>query len=159
VSRVLDYLLRCIAILFGYAAASLAASAFLHLIVVAHFGAGMESRPAPTAGPFLFSIPFVALFVAYFAFLPAAVAILISEVLARRDWLFHALAGGIVAAIVLGFLHEAADPGFEVAGAMPMLTVLGSGIVGGFVYWLCAGRGAGAWQAPTTPPAPTAPGR
>jgi hypothetical protein len=159
VSRVLDYLLRCVAILFGYAAASLAASAFLHLIVVAHFGPATEAEPALTAGPFLFSIPFVALFVAYFAFLPAAVAILISEVLARRDWLFHALAGGIVAAIVLGFLHEAVDPGLEITGAMPMLTVLGSGIVGGFVYWLCAGRGAGAWQALPTTREPTAPGR
>lgn len=158
-TRIVAYLLRCVAILFGYAAASLAASAFLHLIVVAHFETGLENQPALTTAPFLFSIPFVALFVAYFAFVPSAVVILISEVLARRDWLFHALGGGVVAAVFLGFLHEAADPDFEVTGAMPMLTVLGSGIVGGFTYWLCAGQWAGAWQGPATPSGPTAPGQ
>ncbi len=45
-------------------------------------------------GSFIFSIPFVALFVAYFAFIPAVPAIVIAEILGKRDWLFYALAGG-----------------------------------------------------------------
>ena len=48
-------------------------------------------------GSFVFSIPFVALFVAYFAFIPAVVAIVLGEILGKRDWLFYALAGGVVA--------------------------------------------------------------
>lgn len=154
-NRVVAYLLRCAVILCGYIAASLAASAFLHLMFLAWAGFEPRDAQALAAGPFVFSIPFVALFVAYFAFLPAAVMIVISEVLARRDWLFHALGGGIVAAVFLAFLHQEADPDFEVTNAATALAVLGGGIVGGFFYWLCAGRWAGGWRRPKNPAAST----
>ena len=65
------------------------------------------------------------------------------RILAKRDWLFYALGGGVVAAIFLAFLHQSADPDFEVASTGPMLSVIGGGIVGGFFYWLSAGRWAG----------------
>lgn len=152
-SRVGAYLLRCIAILAGYAAACLAASAFIHLIVFA--AAGFEPQdasdmPAAAFGPFAFSIPFVALFVAYFAFVPAAVVILVAEVMARRDWLFYALGGAVAAGAVLVFLGRSGDPDFVAGDTMPMLALIGAGIVGGFCYWLVAGRGAG--MRPQAPP-------
>jgi hypothetical protein len=157
--RIVDYLVRCIIILFGYAVASLAASAFLHIIFFAWAGFEPKDAPELTMASFVFSIPFVALFVAYFAFVPSAVIILIAELLAKRDWLFYAIGGGIVAAIFLAFLHQAADPDFDVAGSGPMLAVIGGGIVGGFFYWLCAGRWAGGWYGPRNPPGTTSPAR
>jgi hypothetical protein len=156
-NRVVAYLLRCAVILCGYVVASLAASAFLHVIFFAWAGFEPKDAPVLTMGSFVFSIPFVALFVAYFAFIPSAAVILVAEVLAKRDWLFYAIGGGIVAAIFLGFLHQAADPDFEVTGAGPMLAVVGGGIVGGFFYWLSAGRWAGVGYGRKGPPAVTSP--
>jgi len=155
---VLGFLLRCFVILAGYAAASLAASAFLHVVFFAWAGFEPKDAPMLTAGSFIFSIPFIALFVAYFAFVPSVGVILVAEVLSRRDWLFYALGGAVVAAVFLAFLHRAADPDFEVAGSGPMLAVVGGGIVGGFFYWLCAGRRAGGWHGRRRePPAPGSP--
>jgi hypothetical protein len=85
----------------------------------------------------------VALFVAYFAFMPAAVVILISEILSRRDWLFYALSGAVVAAVFLGFVHQNVDSDLTEPGAIA--AVIGCGMVGGIFYWLSAGRWAGSW--------------
>ena len=99
-NRVLTYLGRFFIILVGYAVAALAASAFLNIV----FLASADSRPSRrlkwSTGSFIFSIPFVALFVAYFAFIPSVAAILLGEILGKRDWLFYAIAGGIIAVVV-----------------------------------------------------------
>lgn len=151
-SRVIAYLVRFAVILFGYIVASLAASAFLNVLFLASLGYTPEhAHPTATASLY-FSIPFVALFIAYFAFLPAAIVILISEILSRRDWLFYALAGGIVAAVFLGFVHQNADINFDVTDPHAIAAVIGCGMVGGIFYWLSAGRWAGSWwQAATSP--------
>ena len=144
--RIIAYLVRFAAILAGYVVASLAASAFLNVLFLAHLGY-TPANPEPTATASLyFSVPFVALFVAYFAFMPATVVILIGEVLNRRDWLFYALAGAVVAGIFLGFVHRTADINFDVTETNARLAVLGSGMVGGIFYWLFAGRWAGSWR-------------
>jgi carbon starvation protein CstA len=152
VSRVIAYLVRFAVILFGYIVASLAASAFLNVLFLASLGYAPEhAHPTATASLY-FSIPFVALFIAYFAFMPAAIVILISEILSRRDWLFYALAGGIVAAVFLGFVHQNADINFDVTDPHAIAAVIGCGMVGGIFYWLSAGRWAGSWwQAATSP--------
>ena len=151
-SRVIAYLVRFAVILFGYIVASLAASAFLNILFLASLGYAPEhAHPTATASLY-FSIPFVALFIAYFAFMPAAIVILISEILSRRDWLFYALAGGIVAAVFLGFVHQNADINFDVTDPHAIAAVIGCGMVGGIFYWLSAGRWAGSWwQAATSP--------
>ncbi len=151
-TRVVAYFVRCAVILFGYVVASLAASAFLNILFLASLGyAPEQTHPTATASLY-FSIPFVALFVAYFAFIPAAIVILISEILSRRDWLFYALAGGIVAAAFLGFVHQNPDFNFDVTEPRAIAAVIGSGMVGGIAYWLSAGRWAGSWwQAATSP--------
>ena len=106
----------------------------------------------------VFTIPFVALFVAYFAFLPAVVAILAGEIFAKRDWLFYAIAGGVVAAIVIGFIRGTAETGGEaVADVNLALALIGGGMCGGIAYWLVAGRTAGSWwpaREDITSPAP-----
>ncbi|RWO01057.1 hypothetical protein [Mesorhizobium sp.] len=145
-TRLVAYLIRFAIILIGYGVAALAASAFLNVMFLASLGYTPEHvQPAATASLF-FSIPFVALFVAYFAFMPAAVAILVSEILGRRDWLFYALAGAVVAAVFLGFAHQTADANFEITDPRVIAAVIGSGMVGGIFYWLSAGRSAGTWR-------------
>jgi hypothetical protein len=146
VSRLIAYLIRFAVILVGYLVASLAASAFLNIMFLAALGYTPEqAQPAATAS-LLFSIPFVALFVAYFAFMPAAIVILVSEILGRRDWLFYALAGAVVAGVFLGFVHQAAEADFEVTNPRAIAAVIGCGMVGGIFYWLSAGRWAGSWR-------------
>ena len=144
--RLIAYLIRFAVILFGYIVASLAASAFLNILVLAHLGY-TPANPEPTATASLyFSVPFVALFVAYFAFMPAAVVILIAEVLGRRDWLFYAIGGAVVAVLFLGFAHRIGDSDFDVTDNSVRLALIGSGMVGGIFYWLFAGRWAGSWR-------------
>ncbi|WP_204350282.1 hypothetical protein, partial [Klebsiella pneumoniae] len=81
--------------------------------------------------PLVVTIPLLALFIGYFAFAPSAVLILLSEVLARRDWLFYALGGGVVAAAIIGFARQSGDPDFMIAGTRVILALIGAGMVGG----------------------------
>lgn len=152
-SRLIAYLVRFAVILIGYAVASLAASAFLNIIVLAYLGFTPEhaAQPATTAS-LMFSIPFVALFVAYFAFMPASLVILVSEILGRRDWLYYALGGAVVAAMFLGLAHQTGDSDFAVKDTHAIMAVIGCGMVGGIFYWLSAGRWAGSWRQAAMPP-------
>lgn len=150
-SRILACLLRLAVILAGYGAAALAASAFLHVMVLAWAGFEPKDAPMLVAGSLVFSIPFVALFVAYFGFVPAVAVVLIGEVFDRRDWLTYVLGGGVVAGIFLAFLHGTSDPDAVLANPGAAAAVLGSGLVGGIAYWLVAGRWAGSWRAATSP--------
>jgi hypothetical protein len=162
VSRVLLYLVRFAAILVGYAVATLAASAFIHLLFLGSVGFRPDDAPPILLGSLFFSVPFTALFVGYFAFLPSVVMMLIGEVLGQRSWLFYALAGGAVGGAVLALFWQSpmqwdiqtnTDIAFgtsRFAGSM-----IGSGIVGGFAYWLCAGRFAGNWRGGSTSSGPS----
>lgn len=145
-NRVVAYLIRFAVILIGYGVASLAASAFLNIMFLASLGLMTDETQPVAQASLWFSVPFVALFVAYFAFMPAAVAILVSEILGRRDWLFYALAGAAVAAVFLGFVRQTKDANFEITNTSVMLAVIGCGMVGGIFYWLSAGRSAGSWR-------------
>ncbi|TIT63638.1 MAG: hypothetical protein E5W90_24940 [Mesorhizobium sp.] len=154
-TRLVAYIVRFAVILFGYAVAALAASAFLNILFLASLGyAPAQAHPAATASLY-FSIPFVALFVAYFGFMPAAVVILIAEILGRRDWLFYALAGALVAGVFLGLVDNVRESAFAVTETSAIMAVIGGGMVGGIFYWLSAGRWAGSWweveKAPTSP--------
>lgn len=146
-NRVVSYLIRFAVIIAGYAVSALAASAFLNVVTLASLGFTADEAPAAALGSIVFSIPFVALFVAYFAFMPSVVAILISEIFGLRDWLYHAFAGGVVAAVVIGFFRGAAEAGKEaVTDPRFALGIIGAGICGGIGYWLVAGRTAGSWR-------------
>ncbi|MER8976894.1 hypothetical protein NKH84_13020 [Mesorhizobium sp. M0902] len=145
-NRLVAYLIRFAVILVGYGVASLAASAFLNIMFLASLGLMTDETQPVAQASLWFSVPFVALFVAYFAFMPAAVAILVSEILGRRDWLFYALAGAAVAAVFLGFVRQTKDANFEITNTSVMLAVIGCGMVGGIFYWLSAGRSAGSWR-------------
>ena len=143
-SRVVAYLLRFAVIIAGYAFAALAASAFLNLISIGAFDWTAEEAPWVIAGSVLVSIPLAALFVAYFAFVPSAVAILAAELLRRRSWLFYAIAGALIAVGVVVFMRGGADARLATDSRLT-LAMIGGGMVGGIAYWLVAGRSAGRW--------------
>lgn len=144
---VLVYLGRFAIILLGYLAASLAASAFINLIAVGLIGFSADEAPVVATGSIVFSTPFIALFVAYYAFIPSLGAILLAEIIGARDWLFHSLAGALVAIVVIGFFWRAAEPGTAITTDPRMaMALIGAGLVGGMVYWLVAGRMAGTWR-------------
>jgi hypothetical protein len=154
-------------ILLGYAVAAMAASAFIHLIFLGSAGFGPEEAPWLVMGSIIFSIPLVALFIAYFAFIPAAIAIGIAEIIGARDWLYYAVAGAVVGACVIAMFWYAAPgpilfddtppsaPGHEpIDNPYVLLAVIGGGMVGGIFHWLIAGRLAGDWRGRPISPAP-----
>lgn len=153
-TRLLPILGQLFLILAGYIAASLAASVFIHLMFFATAGIRTEDVPMLLGGGFAFSIPLVALVIAWFAFLPAAVAILAAELFSLRGWLSYALAGGAVGAAVavsfvwqigLGMDSVAENLGVapDVAPDRPLVLLI---LAAGIAYWAVAGRFAGAWK-------------
>ena len=161
----LRILRQLLLILVGYAAAAIVASAFLHLIFLTSAGFDADEAPVLVMGSVVFSIPFVALFTAYFAFLPAVVAIGIGEVLGARDWLYYSIAGGVVGACVIALFWYYVPPSLDlepgaIAHRDPLVenpyvlsTIIGAGVLGGIAYWAVAGRLAGSWKSRPTLPA------
>ncbi len=153
-------------ILLGYAVSVMAASAFVHLIFLGSAGFGPADAPWLVMGSIIFSIPFVALFIAYFAFIPAAIAIGIAEVIGARDWLYYAIAGAVVGICVIGLFWYSAPAPILFDDTPPpapnrepldnpyvLLAVIGGGMLGGIFYWLVAGRLAGDWRGRPISPA------
>lgn len=150
-SRFLLYLGKFAHMVLGYLAASLAASAFLNVVFLGAAGLMAADMPPEVAtGSMVFTIPFTALFVAYFAFAPALVVMLLAELLGKRDWLFYALSGGFVALVFLGFAYQGGDSSFAYRDPLLPVAIVGSGLIGGIAYWFVTGRFAGALR-PTSP--------
>jgi urea transporter len=74
------------------------------------------------------------------AFFPALLAIALAEVFAWRSVIYYLLAGGVIGLVANQASELAADPVFS---GGPMVPMLAAGFVGGFTYWLIAGRLAG----------------
>jgi hypothetical protein len=74
--------------------------------------------------------------------LPAAIAAIAGEALRVRSWMYYVLAGGAAMAAI----PVLASPRSEQLPALPagqyMTIFAAAGFVGGFVYWLLAGRNA-----------------
>jgi len=156
-NRVISYLIRFVVIIAGYVVASLAASAFLNIVFLGSAGFTAEEVPMVATGSLIFSIPFVALFVAYFGFVPSIIAIVLGEIAGKRDWLFYAIAGAVIGLVIVGLIRGVAESGEVFAEPMVALTLIGGGMCGGIGYWLVAGRTAGSWRqrrGDVTSPAP-----
>ena len=80
----------------------------------------------------------------YVAFVPAMAVIFYAEVAKRRDWLFYALAGGIIAAIAPLIVTFMIGPDHRTPVDFTLMS-LAAGMIGGIAYWAIAGRGAGNW--------------
>lgn len=136
---------RLFSILVGYIAAVLSAGAFL----AALFLSVIPVEPVPPsglyAGGIVVGLFFFAPLVGATSFMPAACVIAVTEVLRLRDWLFHALGGGLVGALAAVWLWTSPERSPIPPDAGFLAALAGAGMVGGFAYWLIAGRNAGMW--------------
>jgi hypothetical protein len=98
------------------------------------------------------------IFLSGFALLPALVVVLITEAFYIRSVLAYAIGGAIVgAACYLGLVpFDTETLRFDGIIRRHLEIMTGAGIVAGLVYWLIAGRTAGAWRRPPPlrPPPP-----
>ena len=112
-------------------------------------------------GAFDIILGFGFIFISGFALLPAAIIALITEAFFIRSALTYAVGGALVGlACYLGLVPF--DPEtlhFEGIVRRHMEIMTGAGIVAGLVYWMIAGRTAGAWREPPRrlPPPPPMP--
>jgi hypothetical protein len=143
---VLRLLLRFILVPLGYLAAVTVGAGVL---VLGSWKTGTmmlsENPDTATAGFFatLIAGPVMFVVIASTVWLPSAVGILISEALAIRSWIFHALNGAIS-----GWVGWQTFSSFD-ASAAPMnetTFIFGAGLAGGFAYWAVAGWSAGFWK-------------
>src|SRR6266702_8875069 len=99
------------------------------------------------------------IFISGFALLPALIVVLITEAFYVRGVLTYAVGGAVVGcACYLGLVpFDPATMHFEGIVRRHLEIMTGAGIVAGLVYWLIAGRNAGAWRTPprrSVPPPP-----
>lgn len=140
---VLAYLARFLILVLAYFCAALTASTFLHLVLLGGIGWSDDQLPGLIAGSALVSVPVAALFISYYAFLPSLPLVLLTELLGWRDWLFFALAGGVLAAVLALLRAGDADAVLRFDSPFGMAVSLAAGVCAGIVYWAVAGRHAG----------------
>jgi len=99
------------------------------------------------------------IFLSGFALLPALVVVLITEAFYVRGVLTYAVGGAIVgAACYLGLTpFDTQTMQFEGIVRRHLEIMTGAGIAAGVVYWMIAGRNAGAWREPPRPMRPPPP--
>ena len=99
------------------------------------------------------------IFISGFALLPALVVVLITEAFYIRSVLAYAIGGAIVgAACYLGLIPFDPDTlRFDGIVRRHLEIMTGAGIVAGLIYWMIAGRSAGAWRNPPPPMRPPPP--
>jgi hypothetical protein len=103
----------------------------------------------------LFGFGFI--IVSGFALVPAMLIVAITEAFYIRGVLTYAIGGGLVGlACYLGLVpFDTVTLRFEGIVHRHLEIMTGAGIVAGLIYWLIAGRTAGAWRKP--PPGPRIP--
>jgi hypothetical protein len=99
------------------------------------------------------------IFLSGFALLPALVVVLITEAFYIRSVLVYAVGGAIVgAACYLGLVpFDTETLQFDGIVRRHLEIMTGAGIVAGLIYWMIAGRTAGAWRNPPPPLRPPPP--
>ncbi len=134
---------RFFVITFAFALASFAAAATFTLgaLAWANLNPPLENFEVALLWMFTF---LAGAGVAFFAFVPAMIAIVLAEGFSWRSVLFYTLAGGVIG-LAYGLLIPETDPNFVLYGRMTQV-IAGAGVAAGLVYWLIAGRNAGAWR-------------
>jgi len=99
------------------------------------------------------------IFISGFALLPAMIVVAITEAFYIRGVLTYAAGGAIVGlACYLGLIpFDPATLRFDGIIRRHLEIMTGAGIVAGFIYWMIAGRNAGAWRQPLRPLPPLPP--
>jgi len=151
---------RLFAILFGFLAACLVAGMIVVGAVLFPELSNLGSAPIDQ-GALNVVLGFGFIFVSGFALLPAMIVVAITEAFYVRSALAYALGGGIVGlACYLGLVpFDSATLRFDGVVRRHLEIMTGAGIVAGLVYWIIAGRNAGAWREPPRrlPPPPPLP--
>jgi hypothetical protein len=138
---------RILVVLFAYVVACLAAAAMLFVCWEVYRSGWEETSRILSAAPqhrLAMAIGAVAMVVAGFVLIPAAVVIVVAEGFHLRSIVFYGGCGGAIGLAVVGWIAVARGPGGHVP---PADVVAAAGIVAGFVYWAIAGGAAGAWRA------------
>jgi hypothetical protein len=145
-------IVRIFVILLGFVAASLCAGAVVIGAVLfpqfSDLDFGLDQSTVTIVATFGF------IFISGFALLPAMLVALITEAFGIRGILAYVAGGAVVgAACYLSLVpFDSTTMAFQGIIRREMEVMTGAGIVAGFVYWLIAGRNAGLWRAPPTPP-------
>ena len=99
------------------------------------------------------------IFFSGFALIPALIVVVITEAFNIRAVLAYAIGGGVVGlACYLGLIpYDPATMTFDGIVRRHLEVMTGAGIIAGLIYWVIAGRNAGAWRQPRrAPPQPDA---
>jgi hypothetical protein len=151
---------RLFVILFGFLAASLVAGAIVVGAVLFPALSDFADGPIdPSAFNIVLGFGFI--FVSGFALLPAMIVVAITEAFYIRGALTYAVGGGVVGlACYLGLVpFDPATLRFDGIVRRHLEIMTGAGIVAGVVYWMIAGRNAGAWRRPRRQLSPAPPPR
>jgi hypothetical protein len=143
---------RLFVILFGFLAACLVAGMIVVGAVLFPEFSDFETSPIDQEGLNIV-LGFGFIFVSGFALLPAMIVAAITEAFSIRGALTYAVGGGLVGLLCYLALVPF-DPEtlrFEGIVRRHLEIMTGAGIVGGVVYWMIAGRNAGAWREPPRP--------
>jgi hypothetical protein len=148
---------RLIKISFGFLAACFCAS--LLLVVTAHGWAvefssmsgwegggtyqGIDNGPIGVFAA-LFFATFTTSFVGATALVPAGLAIVLAETQRLTALTYHLIAGGLVSTAIVVATWIPPEHGMRLPQDWNLF--LAAGFVGGFVYWVIAGRTSGAWR-------------
>src|SRR3954452_21541332 len=143
---------RLFVVFFAFLAACFAAGAIVVVAVLypefSDFGQGEIDQSAINV-----VLGFGFIFLSGFALLPALIVVLITEAFYVRGVLTYAVGGAIVGcACYLGLVpFDPATLHFDGIVRRHLEIMTGAGIVAGLIYWLIAGRTAGAWREPPDP--------
>ena len=149
---------RLFVIFFGFLAACLVAGMIVVGAVLYPEFSDLSTGPIDqSAINVLLGFGFI--FISGFALLPALIVVLITEAFYVRGVLTYAVGGALVgAACYLGLIpFDPATLQFDGIVRRHLEIMTGAGIVAGLVYWMIAGRTAGAWREPPRPPTPPPP--
>jgi len=153
-------IVRLFVIAFGFLAACLVAGMIIVTAVLFPDFSDLGAGPVDQ-GVFQILIAFGFIFISGFALLPAAIIALITEAFSIRSVLAYAIGGAVVGAACYLSLVPFDTDSWQFNGIVRrhMEIMTGAGIVAGLVYWMIAGRNAGAWREPPQrrPPPPPLP--
>lgn len=144
------FITRFFVILFSLIFALLATGIALSIGVMAPELVTMSSDPVEKFAFFAIAF-FSTSFVGATAFIPAVILIAVAETFDIRSIFYYAIGGALIGAVAW-YMSDISLQLENTTDLSPITyglqLVAASGIIGGFVYWLLAGRKAGRWKDP-----------
>lgn len=151
---------RIIVILFAFCVACMVGGAIVTFSILFPELSAMDTGIIdPSAINILVGFGFI--FFSGFALIPALIVVIITEAFNIRSVIAYALGGAVVGlACYLGLIpYDTTTMSFDGIVRRHLEVMTGAGIVAGLIYWVIAGRKAGAWKQPRRlPPQPDATG-